>query len=130
MPTVKNATVKPVTPAQVIAAETKTAEPAKIESLLVRMNKENEISISLEDRLHRLNVLFDLQKKYNALQASLQKLSVFKLTHDSETSVLRFRDDDHNEFSTGNAEVMAEFLDFLKETIKRKIKAIEPLLIW
>lgn len=119
--------------AKVVAEKKATpapAEEAKISAIIKSMSQDNETSIPLEDRLHRLNILFDLQKKYNALQASLQKLTVFKLSHESESAVLRFRDDEHNEFSTGNTEVMSEFLDFLKETIKRKIKELEPLLVW
>lgn len=120
-------TVKVVAEKKVTSAP---AEEAKVSAIIKSISQDKETFLSLEDRLHRLNVLFDLQKKYNALQASLQKLTVFKLSHESETAVLRFRDDEHNEFSTGNTEVMSEFLDFLKGTIKRKIKEIEPLLIW
>lgn len=130
MSNVKNATAKAVKTAPVIAAETTPEEPAQVESLLIRMDNEKNVSLSLEDRLHRLNVLFDLQKKYNSLQNSLYKLKQFKLTHDGQTAYLSFRDEDRKEFSTQNPEVMQDFLEFLKTTIESKIKAIEPLLTW
>jgi len=84
----------------------------------------------LEDRLHRLNVLFNLQQKYNRLQQSLQRLGSFELSKDDETCSITFQDKNRNSFTTNNPELMPEFLKFLKETIKKKIKELEPQLKW
>lgn len=122
MSTQKNVAVKS-TP----AAEN---QPAKIANLPVLKQFSNGEAPPLEDRLHRLNVLFDLQKKYNGLKDSLLKLKLFKLGHDQETAYLSFRDEDRSEFSTRNTEVMQEFLNFIQSVIERKIKEIEPKLVW
>jgi len=122
MSTPKNVAKKEATPTE--------AEDAKIPAIIKMMSKEKETTLSLDDRLHRLNVLFDIQKKYNGLQASLQKLNAFKLSHDNQTAYLIFRDDDRVEFTTSNTEVMQDFLEFVKTTIQTKIKALEPLLVW
>lgn len=84
----------------------------------------------LEERLHKLNQLFHLQTKYNKLQDSLTKLSEFEIKKDGERSRISISDDNRNDFSTYNPEIIQEVTDFLKERIKLKIKAIEPLLNW
>lgn len=86
--------------------------------------------LPLEDRLHRLNQLFEMQQKYNRLQNSLQKLNEFELKKDGDRCNIRLQDDNRNEFSTGNPEIILEVTNFLKLKIKEKIKAIEPLLKW
>lgn len=105
-------------------------QPAKIASIPVIRPFTNGEAPPLDERLHRLNVLFDLQKKYNGLKDSLLKLKSFKLGHNHETAYLTFRDEERNDFTTRNTEVMQEFLDFLQSVIERKIKEIEPKLIW
>jgi len=114
------------------SSKTTSPEDVKTEPILVSFTPREQLSQvpNLEDRLHRLNVLFDLQRKYNQLQASLQKLNTFQLTHDSESGYIVFKDENRNEFSTGNVEVTKEFLAFVKATIQKKIKEIEPLLVW
>jgi len=114
------------------SSKTTSPEDVKTEPILVSFTPKEQLSQvpNLEDRLHRLNVLFDLQRKYNQLQASLQKLNTFQLTHDSESGYIVFKDENRNEFSTGNVEVTKEFLAFVKATIQKKIKEIEPLLVW
>jgi len=114
------------------SSKTTSPEDVKTEPILVSFTPKEQLSQvpNLEDRLHRLNVLFDLQRKYNQLQASLQKLNTFQFTHDSESGYIVFKDENRNEFSTGNVEVTKEFLAFVKATIQKKIKEIEPLLVW
>ena len=87
-------------------------------------------ALPLEDRLHRLNQLFEMQQKYNRLQNSLQKLNEFELKKDGDRCNIRLQDDNRNEFSTGNPEIILEVTNFLKLKIKEKIKIIEPLLKW
>ena len=84
----------------------------------------------LEDRLHRLNQLFDLQRKYSKLQDSLQKLNEFEIKKDGERSRITIADDSRNDFTTYQPEIVNEVVEFIKVKIKDRIKAIEPLLKW
>lgn len=86
----------------------------------------------LDERLHRLNQLFELQTKYNRLQTSKQNLAEFKLKKDTETITLTLSDYNSrgNDFTTKNPAVIKDILEFLREAIDSKIKAIEPLLKW
>lgn len=86
----------------------------------------------LDERLHRLNQLFELQTKYNRLQSSKQNLAEFKLKKDSETITLTLSDYNSrgNDFTTKNPAVIKDLLEFLKDAINSKIKEIEALLKW
>ncbi len=99
-------------------------------AIAVTTKKENETLPPLEDRLHRLNQLFNLQTQYNKLQESLQKLSDFEIKKDGERSRLSIQDDCRNEFSTYNTEIVEEVVKHLKIRIREKIKALEPQLKW
>jgi predicted DNA-binding protein YlxM (UPF0122 family) len=87
---------------------------------------------SLEDRLHRLNQLFEIQSKYNRLLASKQKLNEFKLVQKTENISLTIEDSSNRnvDFETKNPEVIAEVLECVRQAIDNKIKSIEPLLKW
>lgn len=84
----------------------------------------------LEDRLHRLNQLFELQTRYNRLQSSLQKLNEFKQETGAENLTLIFRNSERTEFSTTNPAVISECIQNVKSTIKTKLKELEPQLKW
>jgi hypothetical protein len=92
--------------------------------------KEIEDLPPLEDRLHRINQLFEVQSKYNRLQSSLSKLNQFQLEKQGERNRLSILDEQRNEFATHNPDIIAEVTSFLKAKITEKIKAIEPLLKW
>lgn len=113
----------PTVKLEVVPVQPKTETPKPKETA--------QDSAPLEDRLMRLNQLFELQSKYNRLQASKQKLAEFDLKKaDNITLSL----DDYNNrsvsFETKNNEVIAEVIACLRKTIDDKIKAIEPLLKW
>jgi hypothetical protein len=102
-----------LTPVKSINTETKTGSP------------------SLDDRLHRLNELFELQKKYNRLTASKQKLAEFKMKKGEENISLTIEDNNsRTEFSTSNPEIVAQVMEFVSVKIDEKKKQIEPLLTW
>lgn len=87
----------------------------------------------LENRLLRLNQLFDLQTKYNRLDASLLKLNQFELGKDEEKINLTigsstYRNDDS--FSTNNPAIIGEVLIFLRKIINERKKELEPKLTW
>lgn len=112
-----------------------TPEPAKltVATTVVKPVKKDDADQdlpSLEDRLHRLNVLFGLQTKYNKYTESLHKLGEFEIKKDGERSFIRISDDSRNDFSTYHPEIVQEVVDFLKLRIKARIKDLEPLLKW
>lgn len=86
----------------------------------------------LEERLLRINQLFEVQSKYNRLLASKQKLSEFTVAQKSENVSLSIEDNSNrsHDFETRNPELIAEVLECVRQTIDKKIKAIEPLLKW
>jgi hypothetical protein len=86
----------------------------------------------LEDRLHRINQLFEVQGKYNRLLASKQKLNEFSMAQKSENITLSIEDNGNrsNDFETRNPELITVVLECVRQTIDSKIKAIEPLLKW
>lgn len=93
--------------------------------------KEEKPDLELEDRLHRLNVLFDLQKKYLTLKNSQQKLLEFQMkSGDEDGCYLTIRDDNRNEFTTYNTGVIIDVMECLKNSIGNKIKQLEPKLNW
>jgi hypothetical protein len=113
-------------------AETSTpkTQPVSTLSVVIPERKETEKLSPLEDRLHRLNQLFELQGKYYKLQESLQKLKSFKFKKNGDYSSLSIRDNDRSEFNTGNQEVIEEVVKYLIIAIDKKMKEIEPLLKW
>lgn len=108
-----------------------TAKPLAAQIATVPVVKLDESKPQpLEDRLHRLNQLFELQTRYNRLQRSLQKLDEFKQETGAENLTLIFRNSERTEFSTTNPAVIAECIQHVKSTIKTKLKELEPQLKW
>jgi hypothetical protein len=85
----------------------------------------------LEDRLFRINQLFDLQNRYTRLLKSGQKLEEFKIKKGEENISLSISDDSTRglEFTTSNPEVIKEVLVFVRDTIIKKRKEVEDQLI-
>lgn len=108
------ATPKPSTALAVVKTESQDNDPAP-----------------LEDRILRINQLFELQGKYNRLQKSRNKLNEFKMKKGEENLSFTIRDQ-HNreEFSTSNPELIAAVMDCVRVTVSDRIKALEPLLKW
>lgn len=98
--------------------------------LLISPKKEDEKVPSLEDRLHRLNQLFNLQSQYNKLQESLQKLNEFEIKKDGERSRISISDDSRNDFTTYHPEIIQDVVNFLSIRIRERIKILEPQLKW
>jgi hypothetical protein len=121
---VKPTTKEVVTPVKTLQTVASVMKPLPKE--------ETEKLPPLEDRLLRLNQLFEIQTKYNRLQKSKQVLNEFLLSKDTENLTLELRDIDNRrlDFSTKNSEVIKDVLAFLKEVINNKIALIEPKLNW
>lgn len=117
-----------------------TATPEKesgkpVTTLMVAAPKKDEQKKSdglppLDERLNRLSQLVELQKKYNRLCASEQKLAEFKQKKGTENVTLDIDDDNRNSFSTSNPELIAEVLETVRTTIQKRKKEIEPQLVW
>lgn len=112
--------------------EQKTVTPIATIVPVIYMNADSKKNLpALDERLQRLNELFDLQKKYNRLTASKQKLAEFKLKKGEENITISIEDSNsRNEFSTSNPVVVLEVLEFVSTKIDEGKKAIEPLLVW
>jgi len=109
------------------------AEPVKPLTVVKDKPTKTELTADLQpldERLHRLNQLFNLQTKYNKYTDSLQKLNEFEIKKDGERSSIRISDDSRNDFSTYHPEIVQEVVDFLKVRIKERIKSLEPQLKW
>lgn len=83
----------------------------------------------LDDRLHRLNMLFDLQAKHAKLVDSEKRLKDFVIKNDKEASRLELTDDEDNEFVTSNPFVIAEVVALLKKTIKERKEVVAAQII-
>lgn len=85
----------------------------------------------LEDRLLRLNQLFELQTRYNRLLKSQTKLSDFKMKKGEENISITIRDaHSREEFETKNPELIGSVLECVRITLIDKKNALEPLLKW
>lgn len=100
----------PVTAAKVapLATEPKPQKPegSKVESI--------------EDRLHRLNMLFDLQKKYTRLQEAKKELTDFTINANKENSELELTDDEGNSFTTKNPVIIAAAVKTVLDMVNAK----------
>lgn len=86
---------------------------------------------ALEDRLLRINQLFELQTRYNRLQKSQNKLNEFKMKKGDENISLTISDrNNREEFTTSNPELINEVLNCVRVTVQDKKKLLEPLLKW
>ena len=95
------------------------------------IEKEVEKIAPLEERLFRLDQLFELQTKFNHLQSTKQKLNDFKIRKGAENVSLKLEDTDRGHtFLTANAEVVQGVLNALTKEIDEKIATISDLLKW
>ena len=79
----------------------------------------------LEDRILRVNQLFSLVEKLEALQDTKRKLDSFKLSSEGSRDVLRIQDGRGNEFQTSNSAAIADVIETLKKSLAQKIKEVE-----
>lgn len=85
--------------------------------------------LPLDDRLHRLNILFDLQKQYNAAQKYRQKLQEFMQEGDDESLTLTFSDDERNELQTKHPRLTKAVFDFVQDWMKNEMQGISDKII-
>jgi hypothetical protein len=79
----------------------------------------------VEDRILKVNQLFSLVEKHEALLETKKKLSTFKLSTDGNRDTLRILDSKGNDFQTSNTAVIADVMEVLKKSIDAKIAEVE-----
>lgn len=127
MVTTKNA----ATPAAKTDKETPAQTPAKVVPVQIETKKEASTLPPLEDRILRINQLFELQSRYNRLQKSENKLAEFKMKKGEENITLSISDRNaREEFSTQNPELIIAVLECVRVSIQQRKKALEPSLKW
>lgn len=106
--------------------------PPAITAPAPNLETKAEVKITIqpfEDRMLRLNQLWELQGKYSKLDATFTKLNDFTIDA-AETSELTIEDSEGDTFTTKNSEIIGEVIDFLKVKIAEKRKALQPLINW
>lgn len=87
----------------------------------------------LEDRMHRINQLWQLQGKHQRLKESQNRLKKFMAEVEKENLQVTIKSSDYGsreEFTTKNIVVIEEVLTCLIATTDAKIKELEPQLVW
>ena len=109
-----------------------TAPGAKVLTVTPPTPKEQDEPKPLEDRMHRINQLWQLQGKHQRLQESKTRLKKFLSEADKESLSITIKNGDYSreEFSTKNSAVIEDVLNCLLATIDVKIAEVEPLLNW
>ncbi|MGN6477257.1 MAG: hypothetical protein ACTHKV_08525 [Flavipsychrobacter sp.] len=81
----------------------------------------------VEDRILRVQQLFDLTAKREKLKDSLKKLSSIKASTESRDLKITIEDSD-NDWETFNTDAIKACIECMKETIKRKLDEVENLI--
>lgn len=81
----------------------------------------------VEDRVLRVQQLFDLTAKREKLQDSLKKLNSIKTSTESRDLKITIEDSD-NDWETFNTDAIKACIECMKETIKRKLDEVENLI--
>lgn len=114
--------------------EKKETPGAKIITVAPKQTtKEKEELKPLEDRIHRINQLWELQGKHTRLVESQVRLKKFLAGVEKDNLQIVIKCTDYSardEFQTKNIAVIGEVLECLIKSTNEKIKDLEPLLIW
>jgi hypothetical protein len=81
----------------------------------------------VEDRVLKVQQLFDLTNKREKLQESLKKLQSIKTSTESRDLKITIEDSD-SEWETFNTDAIKACIETMKETIKRKLDEVENLI--
>jgi hypothetical protein len=117
-------------PAPANSPETKKATPPVISAPIEpEKTDEKQPAQTFEERMQRLSQLFELQGKYDKLKQSDDKLKDFTIKG-NEGAELELEDSEGNVFSTKNAEIVSDVVQFLKMKIAEKRKVLEAQIRW
>jgi hypothetical protein len=78
------------------------------------------IELSFADKMKQIKELQSLTVKLDQMEATEIKLKSFKLKSDGMNDYLSIRDDNRNEFSTSNSEVIKVVFNLIQETVTQK----------
>jgi hypothetical protein len=78
----------------------------------------------LEDRILKIQILGDLVARREKLQESLKKITSLKFSSDGRADKLTIEDDE-NEWTTSNSELLKEVVGTIKTTIQKKIAEVD-----
>jgi len=87
----------------------------------------------LEDRIFRINQLNEMLAKHERLLESQKRLKNFLSGVEKDNLQISIKNTDYSsreEFTTKNIVVIEEVLECLIKTTDKKVKEIEPLLVW
>lgn len=101
----------------------------KMAAPVIEKTEEKKEVLSFDDRMHRLNVLFELQAKHAKLTETNNKLNDFTIVG-VEGATLTIEDSDDNEFLTRNTEIISEVVTFVKAIIAKKRQELEAQIRW
>lgn len=127
MATVKNLTVSnPST-----KSETEKGQLAKIITTLqpLQVNGNSQKTISVQDKIHELDILFSHRDKWQRLNDAKIKLKKFEISDTTIQNQIDLRDDDGNTFKTSNPVVLKKVIAWLLEDLEVKIKEVETKFI-
>lgn len=127
MATVKNLTVSnPST-----KTETEKSQLAKIITTLppIQVNGKPQKTVSVQDKIHELDILFSHRDKWQRLNDAKNKLKKFEISDTTIQNQIDLRDDDGNSFKTSNPVVLKKVIAWLLEDLDVKIKEVETKFI-
>lgn len=129
MATVKNLTVS--NPSTKTVTETEKSQLAKIITTLppIQVNGNSQKTVSVQDKIHELDILFSHRDKWQRLNDAKNKLKKFEISDTTIQNQIDLRDDDGNTFKTSNPVVLKKVIAWLLEDLEVKIKEVETKFI-
>ena len=124
MTQVKNLTVsKPVETAKNNLTASTTPPPP------IQVNGISKKTVSVQDKIHELDILFSHRDKWQRLNDAKNKLKKFEISDTTIQNQIDLRDDDGNSFKTSNPVVLKKVIAWLLEDLEVKIKEVETKFI-
>ncbi|MFC4261925.1 hypothetical protein ACFOWM_03480 [Ferruginibacter yonginensis] len=107
-----------------------TATPPPVQNPKVEKLKVADELPPLEDRLHKIDVLIDQQRRYLKLAETKTKLEKFETAHNRDNSELILSDDEGHEFKTTNPDVIKEVTKLVFKIVTEKAQVLADQLKW
>jgi hypothetical protein len=123
-PAANGATKTPELSSAVVVADKPNSTEAKKEQ------NETKDAPPLEDRILKVEMLYDLTTRRETLLESQKKLNSFRLSSDGTRDTISLRDSKGNEFTTSNSAVVHSVFDVMKKTIAEKIAEVEAQILF
>lgn len=95
----------------------------------IQVNGKPQKTISVQDKIHELDILFSHRDKWQRLNDAKNKLKKFEISDTTIQNQIDLRDDDGNSFKTSNPVVLKKVIAWLLEDLEVKIKEVETKFI-